>query len=105
MKSESHVMLIREVAELLRVSNVTIYRWVAKSRKGEIFFPHTISPGGKGSKLRWLASEIENYIASQSVALPVASSVRQAKREQKDFLQRQADAEKSLEKHRINRSK
>jgi len=99
MESTPRILLIGEVASLLRISIPTLRRWLHESRRGQRNFPIPISE--IGGKCRWLASDIEAFIASQSVAPltnpPTSKKIRQDK---KAFLQRQALAEKTLERHR-----
>jgi len=99
MEQKQMIVLIDEVAARLRVSTSTVRRWLAESRAGRGNLPRPVSvPGGK---LRWLASDIEAYLASQSQATPpVVSTVRQVRRDQKEFHQRQAEADKILLRHR-----
>ena len=95
---EPKILLIAEVAALMRVANVTIYRWVIASRSGRGSFPLPIS--GRKAKLRWLATDIEKYIESQSVLPPeFVSPVKQAK----EYERRQEAARAALAKHGINR--
>ena len=60
------VLLINEVAELLKVSPSSISRWCEEARKGTSRFPLPISV--KGGNRRWLRSDIEQYLAEQSTA-------------------------------------
>jgi len=93
---EPKILLIAEVAALFRVANVTIYRWLAESRAGRGSFPLPIS--GRKAKLRWLATDIERFIESQSVLPPeFVSPVQQAK----DYQRRQEAARAVLAKHGI----
>jgi predicted DNA-binding transcriptional regulator AlpA len=93
---EPKILLIGEVAALMRVANVTIYRWLAERRSGQGTFPLPISR--RKAKLRWLASDIEHYIELQSVETPVF--VSPAKRE-KDYQRRQKAAKAALARHGI----
>ncbi|MDR0327355.1 MAG: hypothetical protein LBI05_03555 [Planctomycetaceae bacterium] len=100
MKSTPEVYLIEEVAVKVRLAPVSIYKEVSDSRKGIGSFPLPISkPGGK---LRWLASDIEAYLQSLSNNDPPAQIASTSKRRQesKAFKQRQAAAQKALERHR-----
>jgi predicted DNA-binding transcriptional regulator AlpA len=93
---EPKVLLISEVAALLRVANVTIYRWLAESRAGRGSFPSPISR--QGAKLRWLATDIERYVASQSVCPTEFVSPAKQKRE---YQRRQVAANAALARHGI----
>ena len=94
---EPKVLLIAEVSALLRVSHSTIYRWVAESRAGRSDFPAPISR--RKGKHRWLASDIERYIESQSaVTVEFVSPVKQ----KKDYQRRQEAAKAALARHGIN---
>lgn len=103
MELSLQILEIGEVASLLRVSIPTINRWLRQTRNGEMDFPLPISP--KGCKGRWLASDIERYIESQSNVAPqvVVTSTKQQRREVKNFEQRQADSKRILEKHASGR--
>jgi len=99
---EHRVLLIDEVAALLRIAPVTIYRHLAQRRKGIGNFPLPLSSGGKH---RWNAEDIEQYIRSQSnSAPPNISNPAQSKREAKAYKERQEAARQVLERHRVNRS-
>jgi predicted DNA-binding transcriptional regulator AlpA len=95
---EKRVVLIDELAALLRLSKSSIYRM--KSRR---ILPSPIST--QGGKLRWLASDIESFIQSQSNTAPPIKVVgaSERRRKEKAFKQRQDAASKALEKHRHNR--
>ena len=80
----------------MRVANVTIYRWLGESRAGRGSFPLPISR--QGAKLRWLATDIERYIESQSAGTP--EFVSPAKR-QKEYQRRQDAAKAALVRHGI----
>ena len=95
---EPKVLLIDEVASLLRVSHVTIYRWTAESRAGRSNFPAPISR--RKGKSRWLASDIERYLASQSSTGIPANFVSPAKK-QKEYQRRQDAARATLARHGI----
>ena len=94
---EPRVLLIAEVATLLRVSHSTIYRWIAESRAGRSDFPVPISR--RKGKSRWLATDIEKYIESQSAGLPVFVSHAKQK---KEFRRRQDTANAILARHGIH---
>lgn len=106
MDSSPRILLIHEVAILLRVAVSTIYRWLAESRNGRGHFPLPISDRGK--RLRWLASDIEAFLQSQSqIVAPsnVSSPAKQMKKEAEDFQIRQRRAAETLQRHRDSRSK
>jgi len=98
MKPVTRILFVEEIASQLRMSIPSIRRYLQASRRGRGNFPLPISP--PGGKLRFLASDIEAYLASQSVAPSATSSIRQTKRDQKEFHQRQAAAEETLRRHR-----
>ena len=95
---DTKVLLIDEVASLMRVANVTIGRWLAESRAGRGDFPLPISR--RGAKLRWLATDIEHYLASQSGTSVPANFVSPAK-QQKEYRRRQDAAQAALARHGI----
>ncbi|MDR0327104.1 MAG: helix-turn-helix domain-containing protein [Planctomycetaceae bacterium] len=93
---EPKILLTDEVAALMRVANVTIYRWLAASRSGQGNFPLPISR--RKGKNRWLAADIERYIESQSAG--AREFVSPAKR-RKEYQRRQDAAKKALARHGI----
>jgi len=102
MESTPRILLIREVATLLRVANVTIYRWLAESREGRGHFPLPVSQ--RGGKLRWLATDIEAFLQSQSTAVPPVNVTSATKRRQeaKEYRNRQERATAALRRHGFN---
>jgi len=94
---ENKILLVDEVAELLRVSQSTINRWGEESRKGNGSFPLPIS--ARGGKRRWSRDSIEAFIDSQTAA---TSSVpaRKQRRSAKAFQARQERTDKALERYR-----
>ena len=108
MESPPRILLIHELAALCRVAPVTIYRWLAERRAGRGHFPLPISERGK--KLRWLASDIEDFLhlQSQSNVVPPVNvvSVTAQRREVKAVKQQRESAlaaAATLERHRIGR--
>jgi len=95
---EPKVLLIDEVATLLRISQSTIYRLIADSRAGRSNFPVPISR--RKGKNRWLASDIERYLASQSASKVPVNFVSPAKK-QKEHQRRQDAAKAALARHGI----
>lgn len=97
---EQKILLIDEVALRLGVSPSTIRRYLQASRLGQGNFPLPISP--PGCKCRWLSSDIEAYLQSQSsiVASMKMFKPQEVKSDKKSFLQRQLQAEIALTKHR-----
>ena len=95
---EQRILLINEVAALLRVANSSIYRWVAERRKGIGKFPLPIST--QGGKLRWLASDVETYLASQSQISPNLPTARQRQRNAKAFQERQNATDMALSRYK-----
>ena len=93
-----NVLLIGDVAEMLKVSESTITRWCEESRKGKSRFPLPISV--KGGKRRWLRSDIEQYLASQSTATQKPLTARRGRRSAKAFEQRQSATDRALERYR-----
>jgi len=96
---EQRVLLIDEVAILLRISTTTVRRHLAQRRRGIGLFPLPIS--AQGGKLRWSAECVERYILSQSnTTSPNVCGSAQQKRDTKSFAQRQEAARQVLERHR-----
>ena len=92
------VLLINEVAEMLKVSPSSITRWCEESRKGTSRFPLPFS--AKGGKRRWLLSDIEQYLAGQSTATQKPTTARQQRRSAKAFQERQSATDRGLERYR-----
>ena len=89
------VLLIGDVAAMLKVSESSIRRWCEEARKGNGKFPLPIS--ARGGKCRWLLSDIEGYLASLSTAAtPIPA--RQQRRSTKAFQARQERTDKALER-------
>jgi len=94
-----HVLLIGEVANLLRVSIPTINRWLRQSRMGQRVFPLPINT--HRGKLRWLRTDIEKYIESLSVTTPpVIPTTRKKQRGTKEYQEHQASVDRALERYR-----
>lgn len=99
---EQKVMLIDEVAAATRWSVSTVRRKSSERRKGRGDFPLPISP--PGCMCKWLASDIEAYLASKTTVLPAnVSTPRQTRQDKKAFEVRQRLAEQALEKHKKTR--
>ena len=98
------ILLVHEVAEMLRVSVPTVNRWLGEARRGAGSFPLPISTTkGKG---RWIASDVEAWIACQSrPSVTPPKSVKQKRRNAKAFQERQATAERGLDRYRTNKHK
>jgi excisionase family DNA binding protein len=90
------LLTVREVTDLLRISYSTLYRWL---RAGK--FPVPVN--GRGNKLLWHQSQIQdwsNYRKSASATSNAVTSPASQRRQAKSFQERQAAAEKSLQRHR-----
>lgn len=100
-ESTPRILLIGEVANLLRVSVPTINRWLRQARLGQGTFPLPIS--AKKCKGRWLSTDIDAFLhmqsTSQTPALPDVSSPQRSRKTQ-SFKQRQDAARAALERHR-----
>lgn len=94
---QQSVLLIGDVAEMLAVSPSTISRWSDERRNGNGSFPLPISV--KGGKRRWLLSDIEQFLSSQSTAQK-PTTARQKRRSAKAFQERQSATDKALERYR-----
>jgi len=93
------VLLINDVAEMLKVSPSTISRWCEESRNGKSRFPLPISI--KGGKRRWLLPDIVSYLADQSTATQAPTAIdRKRRRNAKAFQERQSATDMALERYR-----
>jgi len=94
------ILLIDEVAILLRVTVSTIRRWSSERRKGRGNFPLPISP--LGYKCRWRESDIMRFIESQSAPpiTPTVTSPAKQRQQETDKKRRLEAARVSLERHR-----
>jgi len=90
------LLTVCEVTDLCRISYSTLYRWLSAGK-----FPAPVN--GRGNKLLWNPSQIEdwaNYRQSQSATGTTVTSPVKRKQQEKDYRERQAAAERSLERHR-----
>jgi len=102
--STPEILFIREVAERCRVSVPTVSRWLCQTRNGVGRFPLPISE--KNCKGRWLSSDIDNFLQSQSapsIVPPIVSPVKQMKREKRDWDKHQAEIKRRLQAHAAGR--
>lgn len=95
---ENKILLISEVAELLRVSQSTVNRWLGQSRKGIGKFPLPISAAG--GKCRWTRDSIEAFIASQESASIIPLSSKQKRSSDHTFRERQEQTDRALNRYR-----
>ena len=93
----TEILLINEVAERLRVSPSTVNRWLSQARKGESTFPLPISVGG--GKGRWLLSDIERWLESQSI-VTMPTPARKQRRNAAAAQARQNATERALDRFR-----
>jgi len=104
MKKSSNILFIKEVAERCGVSVPTVTRWLCQARNGHGRFPLPISE--KNCKGRWLSSDIDNFLQSQSTPNIIPqnfSPVKQMKRERHDFDTHQAEIKRRLLAHAAGR--
>lgn len=104
MEQTPRILLVHEVASLLRVATVTVYRHLAQRRQGIGTFPLPISVAG--GKLRWLSTDIDDYLKTQSNMAPSVNVPRtkERKREEREHKARQESAKARLDRHRLNRT-
>ena len=88
------VLLVNDLAAMFRVAPVTIYRWHAGGK-----IPRSISTSGT---LRWLASDIEAFLQSQSNTAPPVKvpTAKQRKKQEREYKERQQRAAATLDRHR-----
>lgn len=103
MEPPSRILLTQDMARLFRVSIPTIYRWLRQTRKGERDFILPIS--APGATLRWLASDAEAFLESQSSKHNASPQKikSHSKRQEISLQKRQAAAAISLKKHAVGR--
>ena len=102
--STPEILFIREVAARCRVSVPCITLWTRLARNGQSRFPLPISE--KNCKGRWLSSDIDEFLQSQStpkIIPPNVSPVKQIQREQRDFELHQAEIKRRLQEHAAGR--
>jgi len=95
---EHTILLIDEVATILRLSKSSVYRMNSQGILQSI--------STRGGKLRFLASDVEALLHSQSNKAPMlnaTTSAKNRKREEREYKQRQEAASKALQRHRISR--
>lgn len=87
----------REVCALIRISYPTLARWLTAGT-----FPKPVNSRGKGRKLLWTQSVIEQWMNQQSTPSNAKAPLdsRSAKREVKAFEERQKKASQALDRHR-----
>jgi predicted DNA-binding transcriptional regulator AlpA len=96
------ILLLPEVAERLRVSTATVNRLLAQRREGTGAFPLPLSSyKGKG---RWLASQLDDYIASLSnVNDGTTVPAKSKKKQEREYSERQRKAKAALARHSTNK--
>jgi len=95
------LLTAREVMDLLRISYSTLYR---RLKTGT--FPAPVN--GRGKKLLWHPSQIEdwsNYRQSQSAISTSVTSPAKRRQQDKDYRERQAAADRALQRHRTGTSR
>jgi predicted DNA-binding transcriptional regulator AlpA len=92
------ILLIDELTAILRRSKSSVYRDLSQGN-----LPKPISK--RGGKLRWLASDIEAFLQSQSNANPPVNvpTTKDRKRQAKDYQRRQESTRARLQHHAHNR--
>ena len=91
---EQRILLIDELATLLRESKSSVYR---QYKQGKLPMPLSMS-----GKLRWLASDIEAFLQSRApppVNAPTAT--KQRKKQGQEYEERQQRAEQTLQRHKL----
>jgi|TergutMp193P3_1026864.scaffolds.fasta_scaffold299992_1 predicted DNA-binding transcriptional regulator AlpA len=89
---------VEDVMRIFGLSRVSIYRKVAAARAGESRFPAPI--GDAKQRLRWLGTDIEEYIKTRSTVQPSAHIISPAKQAKKQR-ERLEVTRATLEKHGI----
>jgi predicted DNA-binding transcriptional regulator AlpA len=95
MDSTQRVLLVGEVATLLRESKRSVYR---QYKQGKLPMPLPM-PG----KLRWLASDIEAFLESRAPLVNVPTTTKQCKKQEREYQERQRKADQTLQRHERNR--
>jgi len=102
---ETRILFIKDVARLMGLSVPSVNKLLRLARAGKPTMPLPISP--PNSKGRWLASDVEDFLQSQStrncITPPNVSPVKQVKREQRDWDKHQAEIKRRLQEHAAGR--
>ena len=101
------ILLIDDLAALLRESPSTIGRKTNEAKQGLTDFPLPISAPGK--RRQWDAHAIEQWLANRAnvappVVPPVTSPTKSEKQKSRDFAERQRAADAALARHGFNRN-
>jgi predicted DNA-binding transcriptional regulator AlpA len=100
--TENRILLVGEVASMLRLSVSRINNLLTERKQGKNTFPLPLSVAG--GKRRWARESIEAYIASQLEATsPVPPTARQKRRSAKAHQERQAATDRALERYRTRK--
>jgi hypothetical protein len=99
---DQKILFIDGVASRIGLSISSVRRLLGERRKtGRGDFPLPISaPGCKG---RWLASDVEVYLASRSVAPPPVNVPNSPKKQRQEDHARKEAVHTALERHRKSR--
>jgi predicted DNA-binding transcriptional regulator AlpA len=99
---DQRVLLIEDLIALLRVSRPTLDRWIREAREGKSDFPIPFSEPRR--RMLWDAYAVEHWIAHRNQAtLPVVSPIKSEKRQAREYIERQEQALKVLERHGLGR--
>jgi len=88
------LLTLKDVTEAVCLSYQTLHRLMKAGA-----FPQPVN--GRGRKLLWTQSSIEDWMNRNATSQPATTPVRPSKRQQdKEYRNRQEAAEKALERHR-----
>jgi predicted DNA-binding transcriptional regulator AlpA len=98
------LLKVEDIMQLFHVSRVSVYRWIALSRKGEGTFPLPVF--GRKQRLCWNRADVERFCQTQPATHAVMQSpAKQTKAVTKSRQERRANTEAILAGHGININK
>ena len=109
LKPTLRIMFIEEFAASIGLSIPSVYRLIRQARRGEgnTCVPLPFSP--PGTKCRWLASDVESYLLSQSNRAPPitrpVTSTNKLRSTNESFARREQEIKRRLELHRVTNRK
>ena len=94
---EHTILLIDEVATILRLSKSSVYRMNSQGILRSI--------STRGGKLRFLVSDVEALLQSQENKAPPVNTTTSSRKRKRDDRSRKEAVAKALDRHRIKNAK